>query len=75
MIKHFKGSIFITVAGIIAAFLWGMQMHPGKELLGVFIVLFLAILEITLSFDNAVGFFVAYAAVFSFDKLNQALKK
>ena len=54
MIKHFKGSILITVAGIVAAFLWGLQMHPGKELLGVFIVLFLAILEITLSFDNAV---------------------
>ena len=54
MIKHFKGSIFVTVAGIIAAFLWGMTKHPGHALLCVFIVLFLSILEVTLSFDNAV---------------------
>lgn len=52
--KHFKGSIFVTIIGLIFALLWGMQKHPGNELLCLFIVIFLAILEITLSFDNAV---------------------
>lgn len=54
MIKYFKGSIFVTVTGVIAAFLWGLEKHPGHALLCVFIVLFLSILEVTLSFDNAV---------------------
>lgn len=54
MMKHFKGSIIITVIGIIAAYLWGMHKHSGNEFLCVFIVLFLSILEVTLSFDNAV---------------------
>jgi hypothetical protein len=54
MIKHFKGSIITTIIGIIAAFLWGAKMHHGEEFLCVFVVLFLSILEITLSFDNAV---------------------
>ncbi len=52
--KHFKGSILITVFGIIFAFLWGLQKHPGHAALCVFIVLFLSIMEVTLSFDNAV---------------------
>lgn len=52
--KHFKGSIFVTIAGIIFAFLWGLQKHPGHAALCVFIVLFLSIMEVTLSFDNAV---------------------
>jgi len=54
MLKHFKGSIFVTIAGIIAAYLWGVQKHPEHAMLCIFIVLFLSILEITLSFDNAV---------------------
>lgn len=54
MLKHFKGSIITVIIGIIAAILWGIQKHPGHVLLGVFIVLFLSILEITLSFDNAI---------------------
>ncbi|MBQ2645547.1 DUF475 domain-containing protein [bacterium] len=54
MIKHFKGSILVTILGLIIAFLWGMQKHSGNEMLCLFIVIFLAILEITLSFDNAV---------------------
>lgn len=52
--KHFKGSILVTIAGIITAFFWGLQKHPGHAFLCVFIVLFLSILEVTLSFDNAV---------------------
>jgi len=54
MLKHFKGSIFVTIIGVLAAYLWGVQKHPEHALLCVFIVLFLSILEITLSFDNAV---------------------
>lgn len=54
MLKHFKGSLVVTIAGIIAAYLWGVQKHPEHAWLCVFIVLFLSILEITLSFDNAV---------------------
>lgn len=54
MIKHFKGSILVTVLGLIGALLWGMKMHHGSELMCLFIVIFLAILEVTLSFDNAV---------------------
>lgn len=54
MLKHFKGSIFVTIVGLLCALFWGMQKHPGHEFLCVFIVIFLAILEITLSFDNAV---------------------
>ncbi|MCR5261771.1 MAG: DUF475 domain-containing protein [Candidatus Gastranaerophilales bacterium] len=54
MLKYFKGSIFVTVLGLLAALYWGMHKHPGSEFLCVFIVIFLAILEITLSFDNAV---------------------
>ena len=54
MIKHFKGSILVTIIGLIAAYFWGLQKHAGHELLCIFIVLFLSILEVTLSFDNAV---------------------
>ena len=44
MLKHFKGSIWVTILGIIAAFIWGFQKHPGHAFLCVFIVLFLSIL-------------------------------
>ncbi len=54
MIKYFKGSFIITLIGIISAYLWGEHTHPGTGFLALFIVLFLSILEITLSFDNAV---------------------
>ena len=54
MLKYFKGSLFVTVLGLLAALYWGIHKHPGSELLCIFIVVFLAILEITLSFDNAV---------------------
>lgn len=52
--SHFRGSIFITFIGIILAYLWGANHVHANGLLSVFIVLFLAILEVTLSFDNAV---------------------
>jgi len=46
-LKYFKGSLFVTVAGLIAAYFVG-----GTAAL--FIVAVLAVLEISLSFDNAV---------------------
>ena len=51
---HFKGSIFITLIGIILAYFWGVNHIHANGFLSVFVVLFLAILEVTLSFDNAV---------------------
>lgn len=45
--RHFKYSLLVAVAGLIAAFLWG-----GPT--GLFIATVLSILEISLSFDNAV---------------------
>lgn len=45
--RHFKYSFLVTAAGLIAAFLWG-----GPT--GLFIAVILGILEVSLSFDNAV---------------------
>ncbi|ABA57515.1 Protein of unknown function DUF475 [Nitrosococcus oceani ATCC 19707] len=45
--RHFKYSFLVTVAGLVAAFLWG---GPA----GLFIAAILGVLEISLSFDNAV---------------------
>lgn len=53
MVKYFKGSFLITIIGLILAYFWG-ESHHGNGLLSLFIVTFLAILEVTLSFDNAV---------------------
>lgn len=54
MLKYFTGSFIVTVLGLIAAYFWGEQVHPGSGLVSVFIAAVLAILEISLSFDNAV---------------------
>ena len=54
MFKYFTGSILITIFGLIAAFLWGEHVHSGTGLTCIFIASVLAILEISLSFDNAV---------------------
>jgi hypothetical protein len=54
MFKYFGGSYLITVLGIITAYLWGEHFNSGTGLSCVFIVCVLAILEISLSFDNAV---------------------
>ena len=53
MLKYFKGSFLVTVIGLIAAYLWGHYMH-GNAMMSLFVVVFLSILEVTLSFDNAV---------------------
>ena len=52
--KYFLGSYFLTIFGVIAAYLWGEHVHSGAGLVSVFIVMILAILETSLSFDNAV---------------------
>ena len=54
MHKYFLGSYFITVFGLITAYLWGEHIHGGSGLICVFIACILAILETSLSFDNAV---------------------
>lgn len=45
--RHFKYSFLVTVVGLVAAFLWG---GPA----GLFIAAILGVLEVSLSFDNAV---------------------
>lgn len=54
MLEYFLGSYLITIIGVIGAYFWGEHVHPGTGLASVFVVLVLAILETSLSFDNAV---------------------
>ena len=54
MLKYFLGSYIVTAAGLIGAYLWGNHVHPGSGFACVFIALVLGILEVSLSFDNAV---------------------
>lgn len=54
MLHYFSGSIIVSILGVISAYLWGEHVHNGTGLACVFIALVLAILEISLSFDNAV---------------------
>ena len=52
--QYFLGSYIVTIVGIILAYLWGEHVHNGTGLVSVFIVLVLSVLEVSLSFDNAV---------------------
>ena len=52
--KYFFGSYLVTIFGLIGAYLWGEHVHNGTGLTCIFIASVLAILEISLSFDNAV---------------------
>lgn len=54
MLEYFLGSYIITIAGLIGAYLWGEHVHAGTGLACVFIALVLSVLEVSLSFDNAV---------------------
>lgn len=54
MLEYFLGSYIITIVGLIGAYLWGEHVHSGSGLACVFIAIVLGILEISLSFDNAV---------------------
>ncbi len=53
MIAHFKYSIAFTVACLAGAFWWGTQ-SPEGGFVAITIAVMLAIMEISLSFDNAV---------------------
>jgi len=52
--KYFTGSYIVTILGVILAWFWGEHIHHGTGLLSVFIVLVLGLLEVSMSFDNAV---------------------
>ena len=54
MLHYFLGSYIVTIIGFIAAYLWGEHVHNGTGLTCVFIAFVLAVLEVSLSFDNAV---------------------
>ncbi len=54
MFNYFIGSYIVTFLGLICAYLWGEHVHSGTGLTCVFIAFVLAILEVSLSFDNAV---------------------
>ena len=52
--NYFMGSYIVTVAGLTGAYFWGEHVHPGTGWLCVFIAIILGVLEVSLSFDNAV---------------------
>jgi hypothetical protein len=52
--QYFTGSYIFTAVGIILAYFWGEHVQHGAGLISIFIVLVLSVLEISLSFDNAV---------------------
>jgi uncharacterized protein len=52
--KYFTGSYIVTILGVILAWFWGNHIHQGTGFLSVFVVLVLAVLEVSLSFDNAI---------------------
>ena len=54
MFEYFLGSYIVTIIGIFGAYFWGEHVHPGSGFASIFIVIVLAILETSLSFDNAV---------------------
>ena len=54
MLHYFLGSYIVTIFGLAAAYFWGEHVHNGTGLTCIFIAMVLAILEVSLSFDNAV---------------------
>lgn len=52
--NYFKESYFVTILGLILAYLWGEHVLQGSGFICVFIALVLGVLEVSLSFDNAV---------------------
>ena len=52
--QYFLGSYIVTILGAITAFFWAEHRIPGTGFTNLFIVAILAILEVSLSFDNAV---------------------
>ena len=54
MHKYFIESYILTIVGLVLAYLWGEHVQTGSGFICVFIALVLGILEVSLSFDNAV---------------------
>ncbi len=54
MLKYFTGSYIVTFFGLLLAYFWGEHVHSGSGLSSLFIAFVLSILEVSLSFDNAV---------------------
>lgn len=54
MIKYFKGSIIVTILGLLIAYFYSEYQLCGSGLKSLFIVFILSVLEVSLSFDNAV---------------------
>jgi len=54
MIKYFRGSIIVTILGFAGAYLWSLHLPDTTVFEALFAVFFLSILEVTLSFDNAI---------------------
>lgn len=54
MTQYFIGSYIVTIAGLSAAYFWGNHVLPGSGWACVFIAIVLGVLEVSLSFDNAV---------------------
>lgn len=52
--NYFKESYFVTILGLILAYLWGEHVLHGSGFICVFIAFVLGVLEVSLSFDNAV---------------------
>ena len=52
--NYFTGSYIVTIIGFILAWFWGEHVNPGTGFMTLFIVMVLAVLEVSLSFDNAV---------------------
>ena len=54
MTQYFFGSYITTILGLVCAYFWGARINSALGIKAVFIVLVLAVLEVSLSFDNAV---------------------
>ena len=54
MIQYFLGSYIVTIVGLLGAYFWGNHVVPGTGWACVFIAIVLSVLEVSLSFDNAV---------------------
>lgn len=54
MIHYFLSSYIVTIVGLLGAYFWGNHVHAGSGWQCVFIALVLGVLEVSLSFDNAV---------------------
>ncbi|HNW25802.1 MAG TPA: DUF475 domain-containing protein [Candidatus Gastranaerophilaceae bacterium] len=52
--NYFFSSYLVTIVGLVLAYFWGEHVHQGSGLTTVFIAFVLSVLEVSLSFDNAV---------------------